>query len=252
MGILEDLFSLSGRVAIVTGGSRGLGAAIASGLAAAGADVFAVGRSAAPPPGAGGGFAYRACDVTDTAGFADLVQDVAQRRGRLDILVNAAAITRPASAGPQSLDDFDATIAADLRAAYANSIAAAGPMADSGGGSIVNVTSVGSVLGFAGNPGYVAAKGGLRMLTRALAMDLADRNIRVNNLAPGYMRTAMTAASHADPPAHEARRRHTILGRWGEPADVVGAAIFLASGAASYVTGIDLFVDGGWTAKGLT
>jgi len=252
MGILDDLFSLSGRVAIVTGGSRGLGAAIASGFATAGADVLAVGRSRAVAPGAGGAFAYRACDVTDDAGFAKLVQDVATRRGRLDILVNAAAITRPAAAGLQSLGDFDATIAANLRAAYANSVAAAGAMAGSGGGSIVNVTSVGSVLGFAGNPGYVAAKGGLRQLTRALAMDLADRNIRVNNLAPGYMRTAMTAASHADPPAHEARRRHTILGRWGEPADVVGAAIFLASAASSYVTGIDLFVDGGWTAKGLT
>jgi gluconate 5-dehydrogenase len=252
MGMHKDLFSLSGRVAIVTGGSRGLGAAIAAGLATAGADVLAVGRSPAVQQGAGDGFAYRSCDVTDTAGFAGLVQDIVRRRGRLDILINAAAITRPADAGLQSLDNFDATIAANLRAAYANTMEAAWPIAASGGGSIVNVTSVGSVLGFPGNPGYVAAKGGLRLLTRALAIDLADRNIRVNNLAPGYMHTDMTAASHADPLAHEARRRHTILGRWGRPEDVVGAAIFLASDASSYVTGIDLFVDGGWTAKGLT
>jgi gluconate 5-dehydrogenase len=190
--------------------------------------------------------------VTDPAAFGALVRDVAERRGRLDVLVNAAAISRPRADAPQTLDEFDATLAAGLRAAYAASMAAAGPIARSGGGSIVNVTSIGSVLGFPGNPGYVAAKGGLRMLTRALAIDLADRAIRVNNLAPGYMRTGMTEASHADPCSHEARRRHTILGRWGRPQDVVGAAIFLASDASSYVTGIDLFVDGGWTAKGLT
>jgi gluconate 5-dehydrogenase len=252
MGILEDLFSLSGRVAVVTGGSRGLGATIADGLAAAGAEVVAVGRTPEKARQARGAFTYRSCDATDAAAFADLLRETVRRFGRLDILVNAAAITRPAAEGTQSLADFDATLATNLRAAYANCLAVAGPMAVSGGGSIVNVTSVGSVLGFPGNPGYVAAKGGLRMLTKALAMDLADRKIRVNNLAPGYMRTQMTEASHADPIRHEARRRHTILGRWGEPKDVVGAAIFLASDASSYVTGIDLFVDGGWTAKGLT
>jgi gluconate 5-dehydrogenase len=252
MGILEDLFSLSGRVAVVTGGSRGLGAAIAGGLAAAGAEVVAVGRT--PETGVPGrrALTYRSCDVTDVAAFGDLLGETAGRLGRLDILVNAAAITRPAAEGTQGLADFDATLATNLRAAYANCLAAAGPMALSGGGSIVNVTSVGSVLGFPGNPGYVAAKGGLRMLTKALAMDFADRNIRVNNLAPGYMRTEMTEASFADPVRHEARRRHTILGRWGKPEDVVGAAIFLASAASSYVTGLDLFVDGGWTARGLT
>jgi len=252
MGILEELFSLAGRVAIVTGGSRGLGAAIAGGLAAAGADVVAVGRSRAGKAVAGGAFVYRSCDVTETVAFGDLVRDVAKRRGRLDILVNAAAITRPAINGVQSLADFDAIIAANLRAAYANSLAATPAIAESGGGSIINVTSIGSVLGFANNPGYVAAKGGLRMLTKALAMDLADRKIRVNNLAHGYMRTEMTEASHADPLRYEVRRRHTILGRWGRPDDVVGAAIFLASDASSYVTGLDLFVDGGWTARGMT
>jgi gluconate 5-dehydrogenase len=90
------------------------------------------------------------------------------------------------------------------------------------------------------------------MLTRALAMDLADRRIRVNNLAPGYIRTQMTEASYADPARREARARHTMLGRWGEPRELIGAAIFLASDASSYVTGQDLFVDGGWTGKGLT
>jgi gluconate 5-dehydrogenase len=252
MSLLNDLFSLSGRVAIVTGGSRGLGAAIAEGFAASGAQVVAVARSPAGPQADCDNLTYRSCDVTQTGPFGELVQDTWRQFQRIDILVNAAAATLPASGGLQSLADFDATIAINLRAAYANCLAVADSMAKSGGGSIINVTSVGSVMGFPGNPGYVAAKGGLRMLTKALAMDLADRNIRVNSLAPGYMRTEMTEASYADPQRHEARRRHTILGRWGQPGDIVGPAIFLASGASSYVTGLDLFVDGGWTAKGLT
>jgi len=119
------------------------------------------------------------------------------------------------------------------------------------GGSIINITSIGSVVGFPGNPGYVASKGGLRMMTKALAVDYGQAGIRVNAIAPGYIETAMTAGSFADPELHEQRRRHTCLGRWGSVSDMVGAAIFLASDASSYVTGQDLIVDGGWTAKGL-
>ena len=252
MSFLDDLFSLSGRAAVVTGGSRGIGAAIAEGLARAGASVVAVGRSDPTTVAPAEGVDYRSCDVADAAAFEALVTETEARLGRLDILVNAAAITRPASSGLQSPQDFAATLAIDLTAAYAACVAASTAMARSGGGSIVNITSIGSILGFPDNPGYVAAKGGLRMLTRALAMDLADRGIRVNNLAPGYIRTEMTEASYADPARREARARHTMLGRWGEPRDLLGAAIFLASDASSFVTGQDLFVDGGWTAKGLT
>jgi gluconate 5-dehydrogenase len=251
MSFLEDLFSLSGRVAIVAGASRGLGAAIAEGLARAGASVIAVGRSSVPATGALAASRYQPCDVTEPEAFGSVVADAVLSFGRLDILVNTAGVTLPSASGLQSLQDFDATIAVNLRATYANCVAAAAAMAASGGGSIINVTSIGSALGFPDNPGYVAAKGGVRMLTRALAIDLADRGIRVNNLAPGYIRTEMTEASWADPARHEARRRQTILGRWGEPGDVVGAAVFLASVASAYVTGQDLFVDGGWTAKGL-
>jgi gluconate 5-dehydrogenase len=120
-----------------------------------------------------------------------------------------------------------------------------------GAGSIINVTSIGSLVGFPDNPGYVAAKGGLRMLTRALAIDLGRSGIRVNNLAPGYVRTGMTARSYDDPQLNAQRTEHTILGRWGVPEDMVGPAVFLASDASAYMTGQDLIVDGGWTAKGL-
>ena len=119
------------------------------------------------------------------------------------------------------------------------------------GSSIINVTSIGSMLGFPENPGYIAAKGGLRMMTKALAVDYGTSGIRVNALAPGYIHTDMTAKSFANPEENERRRKHTCLGRWGTTEDLVGAAIFLASTASAYITGQDLIVDGGWTAKGM-
>jgi len=244
--LVQRLFSLEGRTAIVTGGSRGIGAAIASGLAGAGARVTAVARSAQGPSNVD----YRVCDLAAAGAFEKLAESVFERERRLDILVNAAAISLPASPASEE-DRFDRTVEVNLRCIYRACIAAARLMQRSGGGSIINITSVNSVLGFPANPGYVASKGGLRMLTKALAVDLAKANVRVNALAPGYIRTAMTAASHADPVQREARIARMIIPRYGEPGEVVGAAIFLASAASSYVTGTDLFVDGGWTAKGL-
>jgi NAD(P)-dependent dehydrogenase (short-subunit alcohol dehydrogenase family) len=250
--LIQSLFSLSGRVAIVTGGSRGLGAKIAAAYAAAGATVIAVGRSAVAAVPDIGGASYQRCDVTDADAFSEICQSVFDRSGRLDILVNAAGVSLPGGSTRQTLADFDTTIATNVRAAYTCCLAAADHMERSGGGAIINVTSIGSVLGFPANPGYAAAKGGLRILSKSLAIDFADKNIRVNNLAPGYIRTAMTEASFTDPKRREQRQRHTILNRWGTPDDIIGAAIFLAGNAASYITGQDLFVDGGWTAKGLT
>lgn len=244
MNILDHLFSLSGRVAVVTGASRGIGAALAEGLAAAGARVIGLGRSAAPERPLAG-VQYRSLDVTDASAFAALCAEL----GRIHVLVNAAAISLPTRSPDQATAVFARTIEVNLSAVHACCHAAAGVM--EAGASIINVTSIGSVLGFPGNPGYVAAKGGLRLLSRALAVDWGSRGIRVNNLAPGYIRTAMTEGSFSDPVLNEQRRRHTILDRWGDPGDLVGAAIFLASDASAYMTGQDLFMDGGWTAKGL-
>ena len=196
------------------------------------------------------GVQYRCCDIAAVGAFEKLADEVFAREKRLDILVNAAAINlTPGEAAEE--ERFDRTLDVNLRATYRACMAAARLLRRSGGGSIINVTSINSVLGFPSNPGYVAAKGGLRMLTRALAMDLAKDKVRVNALAPGYIRTAMTAASYSDPAQREARIARMIIPRYGEPDDVVGAAIFLASPASSYITGTDLFVDGGWTAKGL-
>ncbi len=242
------LFSLEGKVALVTGASRGIGAALADGLAGAGASVVGVARSPGPREPFRNPVRYVAVDIA--RGIEALVADVVAEFGRIDVLVNAAGVSLSAASSDQTLAAFDATLDVNLRGAYAACLAVAPHM--EGGGSIINVTSINSLVGFPGNPGYVAAKGGLRMLTKALAVDLGPRGVRVNALAPGYIHTDMTAASFADPERHAQRVRHTCLGRWGEVEDLVGAAIFLASDASRYMTGQDLVIDGGWTAKGLT
>ena len=247
---LTALFSLQGKVALVTGASRGIGAALADGLAGAGARVVGVARSAGPLQAFTHPVHYLAADVTEDA--QGLVDWVRSQFGAIDILVNAAGVSVAADAPDQWQAIFDKTLNLNLRAAYALCLATAASMAAMGtGGSIINVTSINSLVGFPGNPAYVAAKGGLRLLTKALAVDLGPQGIRVNALAPGYIHTDMTAASYADPVRHAQRRNHTCLGRWGEVDDLVGAAIFLASDASRYMTGQDLVIDGGWTAKGL-
>jgi NAD(P)-dependent dehydrogenase (short-subunit alcohol dehydrogenase family) len=246
---LERLFSLRDHIAIVTGGTRGIGAAIAEALSGAGATVLAVGRNA--PARAVEGIAYAQCDVRDADAFTRLCDAQVEKHGRLDILVNAAGITLPSTEASDQLAAFDATLDGNLRAVYRCCGAAIPHMKRSRSGCIINVTSINSVVAFPDNPGYVAAKGGVRMLTKALARDLAASNIRVNNIAPGYIRTAMTEGSYADPAKNAERCARMMIPRYGEPHEVGGAAVYLASPAASYVTGIDLFVDGGWTAKGL-
>ena len=129
--------------------------------------------------------------------------------------------------------------------------AAAKEMRFSGGGSIINITSLNSELAFPDNPAYVASKGGLKQLTKALAIDLGRYDIRVNNIGPGYMKTQMTLKSWTNRKTRRERQQKTMLGRWGDPEDLIGAAVFLASDAASYITGQDIYVDGGWLTKGL-
>ena len=236
-----DLFSLSGRNAVVTGTSRGIGAALASGLARAGAKVVGISRSGKAPDGV----APLALDLADAQACAALGSRL--NLPGLDILVNAAGISL--SPGGDDLERFRQTLAVDLVAPYALAQALLPLLKASDHASIINITSINARMGFPGNPGYVAAKAGLAGLTRALAVDLAP--IRVNAVAPGYVHTEMTARSHADAGLHEQRRRHTLLGRWGAPDDMIGTVVFLASDAAAYITGQEIYVDGGWTVNGL-
>ena len=243
-----DLFSLKGRVVLVSGASRGIGLAIAQGLQETGAQVLGFSRSAAPPNVS---FDYQVCDITDGEAFDRLVKRAHADHGRIDGYLHVAGVTNPTTEMAQGDDAFSVTMDVNLSSAYRCCRSVGQVMAAQKSGSIAVVTSIGALQGFPGNPAYVASKGGLRMLSKALALDWGGLNIRVNALAPGYIETDMTKGSFNDPAKREARSARTMLGRWGKASELVGAAIFLMSDASSYMTGADLVVDGGWTAKGL-
>jgi 2-deoxy-D-gluconate 3-dehydrogenase len=242
-------FSVDGHVIVVTGAGRGIGAAIAAALTRAGARVYGADLRFEETD-----HLHRAtvCDVTDDGALARLVTDIVEEDGRIDGLVNNAGISLQASEG-HSRDEFGRTLAVNTLAPFRLGWLAAQAMRPprGRGGSIVNVTSLGAHQGFPENPTYQASKAALRQLTRAMAVDFSGFGVRVNSLCPGYIGTAMTSASHDDPGASEARAERTILGRWGWPDDLAGPCQFLLSDASSYVTGIDLPVDGGWLAKGI-
>ncbi|MHC4779634.1 MAG: SDR family NAD(P)-dependent oxidoreductase [Planctomycetota bacterium] len=238
------MFDLKGRVAIVTGASGAIGGAIAEGFHDANAEVWATGRSLEKLRTLGlPRERLLVADLSNPEGRRKLFDEISGSGSVADVLVNCAGVTR---------ESWEATIEVNLSAAHDMCLLFADRLATKGwAGSIINVTSIASDLGFPGNPQYVASKGGLKALTKALALDWGGRNIRVNNLCPGYIRTPMTEASYQDEELRSERLERTILGRWGTPTDLVGAAVFLASGASSYMTGADLVIDGGWSAKGL-
>ena len=244
-----SLFSLTGKAVLVAGASKGIGLALAKGLAQAGATVIGFGRSAALD--ASQGFSYQSCDIRQPEPFARLVAQCVEQYGNVDAYFHVAGITVPSANALQDITSFEQTLTANLSSAYGCCATVGQQMLQQRRGSIVTVTSIGSLLGFPGNPGYVASKGGLRMMSKAMALDLGQFNVRVNCLVPGYIHTDMTNASYSDPHKSKERADRTMLGRWGSVEDLVGAAIFLASDASTYVTGTDLVVDGGWTAKGL-
>jgi len=240
-----DPFSVDGHLIVVTGAGRGIGAAISAALTRAGAHVHGVDiRFDATD------HLDRAtvCDVTDEDSLAPLVSGIVEDGGRIDGLVNNAGISLQ-SDEPHGRDDFLQTLSVNTLAPFRLGWLAAQAMKPQGG-SIVNVTSLGAHQGFPQNPSYQASKAALRQLTRAMAVDFSDLGVRVNSVCPGYIATAMTRTSRDDPEASEARAQRTILNRWGRPEDLAGPCQFLLSDASSYVTGIDLPVDGGWLANG--
>jgi NAD(P)-dependent dehydrogenase (short-subunit alcohol dehydrogenase family) len=258
MSYLERMFSLRGRQAVVTGAARGNGLAIAEGLLRSDAEVVLVDIEQELLKGAVSSLereGLRAhgwhCDLADRTQVLGLVEHVRRRFPETSILVNNAGVTYPGSFMDYSEEQWDATHAVNLKAPFLLSQKLAPVLARGHDASIINITSLNAELAFPGNPAYVAFKGALRQLTRAMALDLAEYGIRVNSIGPGYIRTAMTRRSWDDSETREARARRTMLGRWGEPDDLAGAAVFLASKASAYITGQDIYVDGGWLAKGL-
>ena len=238
---------LSGRVALVTGSTRGIGRAIAGTLAECGARVAVVGRDKARADAVaaeiGGGAIGFSCDVSDTAAVAQLVSAVENEFGTLDILVNNAGINRDNIVMRIRDDDWNAVIDTNLRGAFATIRAASRGMMKRRWGRIVNITSIVGLTGNRGQANYAASKAGLIGLTKSVAKELGSRNILVNAVAPGFIDTEMTAAM--TPEAQESLTGTIPLERLGSPADVAAAVAFLASDHAAYITGQVIVVDGG-------
>jgi 2-deoxy-D-gluconate 3-dehydrogenase len=231
-----DSFNLTGKTALVTGGTRGIGAAIAAGLAGAGARVITVARSAE-------------ATIQADLGIPGEALRVAAAAGPVDILVNNAGVARRAPVLEYTEQDWDEVIQIQLKAVFQLSQVVARGMKERGWGRIVNVASLLSFQGGITVPAYAAAKGAVAQLTKAFANELAPFGVCANAIAPGYIRTELTTALQNDPARSRQILERIPAGRWGEPQDLVGAVVFLSSPASAYVTGHILVVDGGWMSR---
>jgi 2-deoxy-D-gluconate 3-dehydrogenase len=254
--MILDRFRLDGRVALVTGGNRGLGQAYAVALAEAGADVALLGRSDPEQTreriaALGRRVVHLPADLGQTGPgeLAAAVDSAVAWLGRLDILVNNAGIIRRAPAVEVTAQDWDDVLTVNLDAVFHLCQAAGRAMLAQGGGRIINIASMLSFQGGILVPAYAAAKHAVVGLTKALANEWAAARVNVNAIAPGYIATDNTAPLRADPARARAILDRIPAGRWGEPDDLMGAVVFLASDAARYLHGAVLPVDGGWLAR---
>jgi NAD(P)-dependent dehydrogenase (short-subunit alcohol dehydrogenase family) len=250
-----DLFDLTGRRALVTGASRGIGRELALGLAASGADVVAVARSADALQetarrggGLAGSIATHEADLSDPAAVEATVDAVTSRLGGLDILVNNAAVDHEAPIEETSLEDYQRIMTLNMQSCWLLCRAASSALRE-GGGKVVNIASIYGLVGMHDDMAYIAAKHGLIGMTRALAVEWGTRNVQVNALAPGFVETEMMAEWLADPESAEFVRSLTPMRRWAQPREMVGPLLFLASRASDFMTGQVLVVDGGYTAR---
>jgi len=252
-----DRFRLDGRRALVTGGARGLGRVMAEALAEAGAEVAVASRTLEACRAAaeeisratGKRTARFAVDLTRSEEITRLVQEVERTFGPVDILVNNAGINVRGPAPDLREADWDAVVDTNLKAPFLLARALGPGMCARGWGRVLNLGSILSVVAIAGRAPYAASKAGLLNLTRVLALEWAGKGVTVNAICPGPFATDMNRQLLNDPAAYKAFIEKIPMGRWGELHDIAGAAVFLASEAASFVTGSALFVDGGWTAQ---
>ncbi len=249
------MFDLAGKVALVTGGNGGIGLGMALGLAQAGARVVVAARNAQKSEGAvaqlraaGSDSFAIAADVTDEASVQALFDAVAERCGRLDILVNNAGTTVRKPVDQLQLVEWHQVMDTNLTSAFLCSRAAHPPMKRGGGGKIINIGSMMSIFGAPYAPAYGASKGGIVQLTKATAASWAADGIQVNAILPGWIATDLTDGARAQVPGlNERVVARTAAGRWGQPKDLAGTAVFLASAASDFVTGAAIPVDGGYS-----
>lgn len=250
---MDDLFDLKGKRALITGGTHGLGMAMAEGLANAGASLVITGTTKTKMEDAlthykRKGFEVSGClfDITDEKLAAKCIEKIVAERGEIDILVNNAGIIKREPASTMPIDDFRRVIEVDLVGAFIMSQLIGNRMIENGGGKIINICSMMSELGRNTVSAYAAAKGGLKMLTRNLATEWAKYNIQVNGIGPGYFATSQTAPIRVDGhPFNDFIIQRTPAARWGNPEDLAGAAVFLSSKASDFVNGQIIYVDGG-------
>ncbi|MDO8543863.1 MAG: glucose 1-dehydrogenase [Opitutaceae bacterium] len=254
--ILDRMFGLNGKVALVTGSSRGLGRAMAGALAGAGASVVVNGRDGAKLASVVSevrALGVDACAVAADLGHRSdverLIEQAIAWQGHLDILVNNAGIIRRSPAAEHGDADWDAVMRVNLDGVFTACRAAGRHMIARGSGKIINVASLLTFFGGITVPAYAASKGAVGQLTKALSNEWAARGVQVNAIAPGYMRTDNTAALQANADRSKEIVSRIPAGRWGEPADLEGAVVFLASRASDYVNGHILAVDGGWCGR---
>jgi len=246
---------LAGRLALVTGAASGIGRATAKALAAAGARVILADRNSADAVVAelaGQGHRAATLDVTDEAGWGQLAAEIEQDGGVLDILVNNAGFGVFRSIADTTLDQWRSIIAVNLDSVFLGCRAMLPSLSRSShGGTIVNMSSIRGIAGGANAASYCAAKGGVRLFTKALALECsaAGNNVRANSIHPGHILTPLTAGVHDDPAVHAALMRDIPAGRLGTPEEIADAILFLASDSSRYMTGAELVVDGGSTAQ---
>jgi len=247
-------FDLSGKVAVVTGANTGIGQAIALALAAAGADIAAVGRTPAQETvekarALGRRAEIVSADLSTIEPVQRIVDETVDKLGGLDILVNNAGIIRRADAVDFTEEDWDAVVDTNLKSVFFLCQAAGRHMIANGGGKIINIASMLTFQGGIRVPSYTASKSGIGGLTKLLANEWASKGVNVNAIAPGYIATNNTAALQVDEVRNKSILDRIPAGRWGDASDLGGAAVFLASRAADYVQGHILAVDGGWLAR---
>jgi len=254
--MILDTFKLDGKVALVTGASRGLGQGMALGLAEAGADIIGLdltecGETCEQVQSLGRRFHSIVCNLLEVSPMQldEVVSEIVALFGRLDILVNNAGIIRRTSILEFNETDWDDVLQINLKAVFFLSQAAARQMVKQGEGKIINIASMLSFQGGILVPSYTAAKSGVAGITKALANELAGKNINVNAIAPGYMATDNTAPLRADPVRSQSILARIPAERWGVPADLKGIIVFLASAASEYLQGSIIPVDGGWLCR---
>ena len=252
-----DMFKLDGRVALITGGTQGLGLAMAQALAEAGADVVLTSRNlekarqsaSALASASGRRVVGLAVDVTDAQQIERLVEEVITTFGRIDILVNNAGINIRKPLETYDEASWDLVQGTNLKAPFLCARAVAPQMKKQGAGRIINLASMLGQVALPERSAYCASKGGVIQLTKVLALELAAHNITVNAICPGPIATELNIPVMNNPQANQLFLSHIPLGRWGKPEELGGAIIFLASDASSFMTGATLTIDGGWTAE---